>query len=133
MSIDQVVGRFAPSGDLAWSRLRSGRVQKLYPFSRRRHRTSKGLGCGLHFARNLSPPVGEVIGHSKADRRILNPAYLADQFRKLGHEASGLSGKDRLQRFALPLIGALVEKPDERQLSFASPYIAVKRPDADDV
>ncbi len=127
MSIDQVLGRFAPGSDLAWSRFRPRRVQKLYPFSWRRHRASKGLRRSLHFARNLGPPLGEVIGHSKADRHVLDPAYVADHFRKLGHEASGLSSKDRLQRFALPLIGALVEKQAERHLSFASPQVTVER------
>jgi hypothetical protein len=36
--------------------------------------------------------------------------YLADHFRDTGHENPDLSGKDRLQRPALSVMSALVEK-----------------------
>jgi hypothetical protein len=44
-----------------------------------------------------------------------------------------LASEDGPERFALSVIGALVQKQTKRHLSFAGPYISVEGLDADNI
>jgi len=82
MGAEVIKVELMPNGDLtrAIPLIRDGRsgyfvpdfracgVEKLDPPSLEAHRSGERLGCGHHFARDLCPPMGNVIGHS--DRAV---------------------------------------------------------------
>jgi hypothetical protein len=77
--------------------------------------------------------LGEIIGHLKRDGHVFDPADLAHQVGKSGHEPACLARKDHLQGFPLAGVSAFVDEEAKRHLGFASPDDAIKRPDANDI
>jgi hypothetical protein len=88
-------------------------------------------GAALGPARNLDAPGGQVIGDVEVDRDELDSAHLVDQLGEGAWPAASISPKDRLQRIALALVGALVDEEAHRGvLGLAGPNVPSKLPTA---
>src|SRR5579884_162547 len=113
-------GRYSTGADLT-----AGRVQRLHSLPGQGRRASQRLPACRHSARDLRPPVGQVAGNLELDRDVLDPTELAEHGGELPGPATGLAAEDRLQRLALPLIGALVDEQAHRHLG-AGPDVALE-------
>src|SRR5215472_13710838 len=97
----------------------------LHALSGQTRRTTDCLGTGDHFPGNLSPPRGQVISHFKFNGGILNAPDFSDELGEQAGPAARLTAKDHLQRFALTLVRALVDKDAQRYLC-AGPDVTSK-------
>src|SRR5205823_2781894 len=87
-------------------------------------RPRQRLGAAPSLSGNLDAPVGEVVSDLDLDRRELDSAHLLEQPGEPGRPAARLPAEDRLERFALGIVGALVdEEPRERVVGLAGPDV----------
>src|SRR5439155_19172518 len=100
---------------------------------RKRGRTGERFRARRGLAGHLDGPVGEVVGDLEGDRRVLDPAHLADRLGEFSRPAAGLTPEDRLQRPTLRLVGALVDVDAHRRLRLARPEVALEGAERDHV
>src|SRR5438067_2281699 len=132
-AVDAVRRRDAPGRNLARSHLRAGWVVCLHPLAGKRRRTAQRFRAPPGPAGHLDGPVGEVVGDLEGDRRVLDPAHLADRLGEFSRPAAGLTPEDRLQRPTLRLVGALVDVDAHRRLRLARPEVAHEGAERDHV
>src|SRR6058998_3279981 len=83
--------------------------------SRQARRTAERLGTGEQFPGNFGPPEGEIVGHFKCNRGVLDAPDFGDEFREQAGPATCLAAEDHLQSLALTLVGAFVEEDAHRR------------------
>src|SRR5215211_5996640 len=79
--------------------------------SLRSGRPGQRLGTASGLPGNFHAPASEIVGDLDHDGRERNSAYLVDQIGEPGRPATGITTEYRPQRFALGIVGALVDEP----------------------
>src|SRR5512143_871736 len=130
--VGAVNGRGSPRRDGIGADLGTGGIRRLAALPGQHRRPAERVRLRLHLAGNRRAPGPEIVRHLELDRDEVDAAELGDTPRELRGPASGLAAEDRLQRVALPGVGARVDEDGHRRPG-AGPEIAFKVTERDDV